>query len=565
MNKQVSTIGLWLIISAFVFSCQTDEDNSHGSVVIGVQGAALSLDDIVRLTVTVSGPSINPNIVSELIEDPANSWSGTIDNIPAGDNRTFLAEAFDASDTLVYSGSAENVTIADGVTTQVNIYLQQVDPPEPFANAVPKFDSLVLSDSQVAPTNEVAIAATASDPDGEPLVYAWTATCGTFSDAAASNTTWTAPETTGACTLTISATDPHTASATLSFDIDVQTQYGNGSANVLVNVNTWPEVQNLVPNPTRIEVGQSTTLDLSATDPDGDTLSFAWTASCTGTFDNAGVEDPTFTLTADNGGAPCTLSVTVTDSRSGTNAANIAVETGAPIDIEDNSTMTVLDCGVPTGNITNPGTLNQEAKDYLLCQHNEVRSKLALGQIQGNSDMLPLATNMQRLAWEDDLAIVASNWAATCNWGHNPNRNDEYTTLVGGSSTLSVGENLYVTSLDPSIFDNPSGITGAVPAWESQGSDWSYGTGATGSCSNECSNFTQVIWAETTMVGCGYAYCPDGLTDPNFSWGKTIVVCNYRTQGNTGAAPYIQGTEYADVCTDDIQPGDTCQNGLITH
>ena len=104
------------------------EPEGSGSAVVDVQISALSAADVARLVVTVTGEGISPTIVAELPEGPDDVWSGTIEGIPAGTDRTFTAEAFNPSDELIYAGSATGVTIENSVTTSVTIYLQQVDP-----------------------------------------------------------------------------------------------------------------------------------------------------------------------------------------------------------------------------------------------------------------------------------------------------------------------------------------------------------------------------------------------------------------------------------------------------
>lgn len=50
-----------------------------------------------------------------------------------------------------------------------------------------------------------------------------------------------------------------------------------------------------------------------------------------------------------------------------------------------------------------------------------------------------------------------------------------------------------------------------------------------------CGHYTQVVWADTSQVGCGLKYCPAN-TDPfappfdNLQW--TFVVCDYTPPGN---------------------------------
>ena len=78
----------------------------------------------------------------------------------------------------------------------------------------------------------------------------------------------------------------------------------------------------------------------------------------------------------------------------------------------------VLECGAPpafSGVTSNPGILSPEAKSYLLCQLNATRSKVALGESEAyGGGFHPVATNMQRVMWDDNLATVASNHAAQC-------------------------------------------------------------------------------------------------------------------------------------------------------
>jgi Ca2+-binding RTX toxin-like protein len=100
-----------------------------------------------------------------------------------------------------------------------------------------------------------------------------------------------------------------------------------GDAVVSVASNAWPEISNIVPEPTRIDTGASTKLNIIVTDPDADPLIFAWTADCVGSFDDPAAAEPTFTLVAlDDIG--CTLTVEVTDGRGGSTAGEVTIETG---------------------------------------------------------------------------------------------------------------------------------------------------------------------------------------------------------------------------------------------
>jgi len=104
-----------------------------------------------------------------------------------------------------------------------------------------------------------------------------------------------------------------------------------GSAEVSTALNAHPMVEAIVPDPTRIDVGETTWLELVASDPDGDALEAAWDADCAGTFEDPYALSPSFTLDAATAGDSCTLSVTVTDGRGGEAEGEVVVETGAAL------------------------------------------------------------------------------------------------------------------------------------------------------------------------------------------------------------------------------------------
>lgn len=125
------------------------------------------------------------------------------------------------------------------------------------------------------------------------------------------------------------------------------------------------------------------------------------------------------------------------------------------------------------------------------------------------------------LSWDPELAAIASDWAAGCRdedepiglIDHNPDRSDELGSYVG--------ENVYGSS-------GPTGGPAAVAAWASEESDYDH---ASNTCSGICGHYTQIVWADSTALGCGVHSCP-GLT-----YGYTIV-CDYAPGGNDGGRPY---------------------------
>jgi hypothetical protein len=176
---------------------------------------------------------------------------------------------------------------------------------------------------------------TAHDTDvGDTLSYLWTSLDGTFDQTDAASTNWTAPETDGTYRITVKVQDDHQAQTTTSVDITVRSASdGGGPATIAVSLNNWPVVSQVTSTNGRIDVGDTTTLDCTATDADGDTLTHAWStdSGCAGTFDAANVKSPTFTLGATlplNGS--CAFMVTVDDGRGGTGTGSLTIAASAP-------------------------------------------------------------------------------------------------------------------------------------------------------------------------------------------------------------------------------------------
>ena len=332
LKRQLSWFLLLVLATTLNFSACKSDPADTGSAELGVSAQALSSADVDHVTITVSGNNISPDIVRNL-HFSQGQWKGIIGGIPAGTDRTFLAQAFDASDALIYTGDATDVEIIQGEKASVVILLQQETAPDPFENAAPTIDSLVASSHAVSMDDPINLAVTASDVDPEDtLTYAWTATDGTFDDAASTTPVWTAPASAGLYTLTIEVTDSKNAMRTVSLNVDVQLYHGRGRAGVEVDFNTWPEVAEVNANPTRLNVNGLTNLTVIATDNDSDILGFAWAdngGECSGTFSYTEIQNPTWTAPASLPSAEvCILTVTVTDGRGGSNTGELTINMG---------------------------------------------------------------------------------------------------------------------------------------------------------------------------------------------------------------------------------------------
>ncbi|XP_047984121.1 scoloptoxin SSD976-like [Leguminivora glycinivorella] len=157
--------------------------------------------------------------------------------------------------------------------------------------------------------------------------------------------------------------------------------------------------------------------------------------------------------------------------------------------------------------------------------HNSRRLEVANGKTPGQ----PSAEKMKSMIWDEELATKAANWASTNPSGHNPDR-------TVGSGKYQTGENLYwyMTS-DKSYKLN---VDNALKSWFEEYKDYTYspmkGSDFTGK--KQIGHYTQMVWSDSTHVGCAVAQNHDG------HWNKFTVVCNYGPAGNwMGQVPYKSG------------------------
>ena len=79
-------------------------------------------------------------------------------------------------------------------------------------------------------------------------------------------------------------------------------------------------------------------------------------------------------------------------------------------------------------------------------------------------------------SWNDDLAVVAQNYAERCIFAHNSDRDSQQSTFT------SVGENLFAVS-------GAANYTSAVLNWYNEVQYYTY---SSNSCTQDCGHYTQV-------------------------------------------------------------------------
>ncbi|OJH37298.1 Kelch repeat-containing protein [Cystobacter ferrugineus] len=340
MKRHLHQRMLWLVsclLLAAMGCTQNPESQEPAGDVQFVNSVpqALTGDNVTRVVVTLNAPDLAARSIS--LTRIEGAWSGTMYRIPAGPNRTFTAEAFDATGVLRFRGEATGVPIAEGSTQVVALTLQTVaSNGDVFDNTAPCIDSLIASASQVLPGGSVSLSATVHDPDPtDTLTYSWSATAGSFSTSTSTSTTWTAPATAGDITVTLTVTDSRGASSSISVVItviDTTPGSGHGNAEVRVSFNSSPTVQRITTSHSPVAVGGTATLTVTAVDAEAHSLSYAWSSTCPGTWTDSNLATAQFTPSAAPAGDPCgncPVTVIVTDSAGGSTPGTLRLCVGS--------------------------------------------------------------------------------------------------------------------------------------------------------------------------------------------------------------------------------------------
>ena len=174
------------------------------------------------------------------------------------------------------------------------------------------------------------------------------------------------------------------------------------------------------------------------------------------------------------------------------------------------------------GGASSADETNQQAENCDTATSYEARILCAHNQVRANVSSPAPTPALQPLAWNQDLADVAQDYAEQCVWGHNPDRGDTF--------NVSIGENLFAST-------NQRDPEAAVINWADEVEFYSY-TDNNCTPGEMCGHYTQIVWRETNEVGCATHYCSQ---IQNISWpnGGYMVVCNYAPAGNyIGQRPY---------------------------
>ncbi|HLL02695.1 MAG TPA: tandem-95 repeat protein [Myxococcaceae bacterium] len=271
----------------------------------------------VQLFVTASDPDSDP-ITYAWTQDPASPAGSFSSNTTS--NPTWTAPTVAATTTFTL-----RVTVFDGRggSAQGSIPVE-VAPPS-AQNRPPVLTTPVATPDTVDSRGIVSLSTSASDPDSDPITYAWTqepaTPAGSFTDATAFNPIWFAPRvpTQTVFSLRVTASDGRGGTDTETVPVTVRAYVNNAPA-----ISAGPSA-----SATTVNEQQSITLSVTAEDPDGDPLTYAWSqtapGSPTGNFSNPSVSNPTWTAPDVTANGTYTLRVTITDGQGGSTQGSINI------------------------------------------------------------------------------------------------------------------------------------------------------------------------------------------------------------------------------------------------
>jgi len=189
--------------------------------------------------------------------------------------------------------------------------------------------------------------------------------------------------------------------------------------------------------------------------------------------------------------------------------------------------------------------LSKKQQKYFVDRMNKLRQKVASGKQAG----MPAGT-IPDLKWDDGLAAIAQRWTDQCPDGHDKNR-------AIAQFPHGAGQNFYegwawTKGGAPSKKLTQKEIDKAINLWYGEVKNFVHYKCPIDKFSSKCvqgkksvvkkgwpaeiGHFTQLIWADTKDVGCGWIRFKNKMH--NRMWDATIIICDFGPAGNAPAPIY---------------------------
>ncbi len=186
------------------------------------------------------------------------------------------------------------------------------------------------------------------------------------------------------------------------------------------------------------------------------------------------------------------------------------------------------DCATSTSQLT-----RQEMQAILL-EHNRARKD---GDRHLPNGLPPLPA----VRWNCDVAAVAQTWAnqSRGTQGHSTNawRQQQFAARTGlRGNAAALGENLaWAGGSAPSVVQP---VVKGVTDWDDERQLYNH---SNGDCNGVCGHYTQIIWRESTQIGCGVVRDQIRFPGGDRTWPHGYFLnCNYHNVGNmNGDNPLI--------------------------
>ena len=289
------------------------------SVSITVSSADAVSTDATLGALSLSDVTLSPSFAADTL-----AYTGSVDNSVTSttvtatathDGATVAIVPADADDTA----DGHQVTLAVGETAvSVTVTAEDGTTMQTYAVTVTRAEKLAVTitadKTTVNGRGTVMLSSTVTGDSGT-VFYSWsTIGFGTLSSTSIHNPVWT-------------ASPASSSDIGGRIDLEVRDSTGSAFANVLITVrgNQAPEVS-ATADPASVAGGGAVTLDGTATDPEGDTLTYAWTSDGGGSFADAVALDTTWTAPdATDAVQTVMLTLTATDDGAGTLSASNTV------------------------------------------------------------------------------------------------------------------------------------------------------------------------------------------------------------------------------------------------